>query len=70
MPLSLDDVLPAAIIRFGSSDDNKVSFSYHLDNRAAMNTANSLLHMWIMITYPEIVLSYERFDDDQSFEPI
>ena len=35
-----------------------------------MSTANSLLHMWIMTTYPDIVLSYEKFDDDQPFKPI
>ena len=35
-----------------------------------MNTANELLHMWIMTTYPEIVLKYERYDDVVAFQPI
>ena len=26
--------------------------------------------MWIMTTYPEIVASYERYDDDKPFQPI
>ena len=26
--------------------------------------------MWIMTTYPDIVLNYDQFDDDQPFESI
>ena len=69
MTVSLDNALPAAVIRFGSLDDTEVVFLCHLDSYAAINTANSLLHMWSMTTYPDIVLSYERFDDDQPFKP-
>ena len=68
MPLSLDNVLPAAVIRFESSDENEVVFSCHLDSYTAINTAKSLLRMWIMTTYSDIVLSYKQFDDE--FEPI
>jgi hypothetical protein len=35
-----------------------------------MNTGNLLLHEWIMTTYPEIVCSYEQFDDENPFEPL
>ena len=70
MPLSLDNNIPSTVIRFGASDDNEVAFSCHLDSCAAMNTGNSLLHMWIMTTYPEIIASYERYDDDEPFQPI
>ena len=48
----------------------EVAFSCHLDSCAAMNTGNALLQMWIITTYPDIVDSYERFDDDNAFQPI
>ena len=70
MPLSLDNDLPSTVLRFGSSDDNEISFSCHLDSCAAMNTGNTLLHMWIMTNYPDIVDSYEQFDDSDAFLPI
>ena len=70
MPLSLDNNLPAATLRFGTNNENEVAFSCHLDSCAAMNTGNKLLHMWIMTTYPDIVKSYEQYDDENPFRPI
>ena len=35
-----------------------------------MNTANLILHQWIMTTYPAIVANYEQFDDVNPFKPI
>ena len=70
MPLSLDNSLPAAIFRFGTSAENEIPFPCHLDSCAAMNTGNLTLHQWIMTTYPEIVHSYEQFDDAKPFAPI
>ena len=70
MPLSLDNNLPAATLRFGKNNDNEVAFSCHLDSCAAMNTGNKLLHMWIMTTYPDIVVSYEQYNDENPFRPI
>ena len=59
MPLSLDNTLPLTVLVFGTLDMNEIAFSCHLDSCAAMNTGNSLLHIWIMTEYPEIVDSYE-----------
>ena len=70
MPLSLNNGLPAAVLQFGKNKDNDVDFSCHFDSCAAMNTANLLLHQWIMTSYPHIVDSYEQFDDNVSFQPI
>ena len=70
MPLSLDNNLPSTVLRFGTSADNKITFSCPLDSCAAMNTGNSLLHMWIITTYPEIVANYECYDDEKPFQPI
>ena len=60
----LDNGLPAVIYRFGKSDDQEVPFSCHLESCAAMNTYSLLLHVWIITSYPEIVHSYEQYDDD------
>lgn len=70
IPLSVENDLPAVNIRFGSTDGNDIVFACHLDSYTAMNTANSLLYMWIMTTYPDIVISYEQFNDNEGFQPI
>ena len=70
MPLSLDNELPSTVLRFGTSDANEAAFTCHLDSCAAINIGNSLLHMWIMTEYPEILHSYKRYDDDSPFQPI
>ena len=62
--------LPAVVITFGSSDDNKNPFYCHLDSYAVMNTCNLLLHMWIITTYPAMLLSCEQYDDVSPFQPI
>ena len=61
MPLSLDNCLPAAVLRFGSDAEDEVAFPCHLDSCAAMNTGSLTLHQWIITTYPAIVDSYEQF---------
>ena len=48
----------------------KFFFSCHIDSCAAMNTANPLLRMWIITTYPEIVHRYEHYVDVKPFQPI
>ena len=70
MPLCIDNDLPSTVLRFGSSDANEIAFSVHCNSCAAMNTANELLHMWIMTTHPEIVHSYECYADSVPFQPI
>ena len=70
MPLSLDNGLPAAVLRFGTNDANEIPFSCHLDSCAAMNTGNLLLHKWIITKYPKIVHSYEEYCDNNPFQPI
>ena len=70
MPLSLDNGLPAAILQFGTTDDNEIEFACHFDSCAAMNTANLLLHQWIITSFPQIVHKYEHFNDELPFQPI
>ena len=66
----MDNRLPAVVIRFGSSDEDETAFTYHLDSCTAMNTANSLIYMWIMKNCLNIIVSYEWFDDDAVFQPL
>ena len=70
MPLDLDNGLPAIEVRFGSNTNDETCFLCHVDSCAAMNTGNLLMHEWIMTTYPGIVCSYEKFDDENPFEPL
>ena len=70
MPLDLDNGLPAIELRFGSNANNETCFLCHVDSCAAMNTGNETVHKWIMTTYPEIVCSFEQFDDENPFEPL
>ena len=70
MPLSLDDDLPAVVLRFGTSSDNEVPFACHLDTCAAMNTGSLHLHQWIITNNMHIVDSYEQYDNDNPFNPI
>ena len=70
MPLDLDNGLPAIEVRFGSNSNDETCFLCHVDSCAAMNTGNLLMHEWIMTTNPGIVCSYEKFDDENPFEPL
>ena len=67
MPFSLDDNLPSIVLIFGSSDGNEICFLCHLDSCVEMITGNSLLHIWMMTNYLEIVAFYERYDESDSF---
>jgi hypothetical protein len=70
MPLDLDNGLPSIEMRFGLDSASETCFACHVDSCAAMNTGNKLVHEWIMTTFPEIVCSYEQFDDENPFEPL
>lgn len=70
MPLDLDNGLPSIEVRFGLDSTTETCFACRVDSCAAMNTGNKLVHEWIMTTFPEIVCSYEQFDDENPFEPL
>lgn len=70
IPLEVENKLPAIEIRFGTTDNNEVTFLCHLDSCAGMNTANILLHQWMVTNYPEIVVSYEEYTDFNPFAPL
>ena len=70
MPLSLNNNLSSTVFRFSSTHSNEILFSCHLDICAVMKTGSLLLHMWIIIPYPDIVFSYEQYDDANQFQQI
>ena len=70
MPLALDNGLPAAVLRFGTSSEDEIPFSCHLDSCAAMNTGSLHLHQWVCTQHPHLVANYEQFDDKKPFRPI
>ena len=70
MPLALDNGLPSAVLRFGTSSEDEVQFSCHLDSCAAMNTGSLHLHQWVCTQHPHLVDNYEQFDDMNPFRPI
>ena len=67
MPLSLDNILRSTVFRFGSTDDNKISFSCLFDSFDAMNTVSMVRYMWIITMYPDILFTYEQYDDADPF---
>ena len=70
MPLDVDNGLPGIKMRFGKTEDTKVTLICNVDTCAAMSTGNLQLHEWIMTTYPEIVAEYIQYVDNKPFEPI
>ena len=40
------------------------------DTCAAVCSGNLLFHQWVIMTYPDLVHSFEQFDDANPFEPI
>ena len=69
MPISIDNNLPSSVLRYGYMDENEIALSRYLDSYAVMNTVKSLLHMWIMTTYPETLAIYEHDNDSITFQP-
>ena len=70
IPLPIQNNLPAIEILCGRTDENEIPFLCHIDSCAGMNTGSLLLHQWIITSYPEIVKSYQKFDDPDDFDPL
>ena len=70
MTLSVSNGLPAAKFRLGDCDAQEVPYRIHLDLYASINTGNLLVHQWLVMKYPDIIYSYEIFDDANPFRTI
>ena len=67
MPLSVSDGLPATEFRLDDCDAHEFPCIFHIDSCASMNTGNILVHQRLVKKYPDIVDSYEQFDDANPF---
>ena len=69
-PIRVDNQLPTITIDLGTTTSCPVSLDCLYDTCAAVSTGNLTFHRWIITTYPELVHSYEEFDDAHPFEAI
>jgi hypothetical protein len=68
MPIRVENGLPHIRLRVGPSDDTSLSALF--DSGAALSSGYLPYHLWIMREHPDLVASFERFDDANPFEPI
>jgi hypothetical protein len=68
MTLRVDNGLPHIKLNLGDAADATLSVLF--DSGAALSSGYLPCHLWIMRENPDIVASFERFDDSNPFEPI
>jgi hypothetical protein len=68
MPIRVDNGLPHIRLCLGLSDDTALSVLF--DSGAALSSGYLPYHLWIMRENPDLVASFEKFDDSNPFEPI
>jgi hypothetical protein len=69
-PIRIDNLMPAITLDLGVPPDPSVSLVCLYDTCAAVCSGNLLFHQWVITTFPELVHSYEQFDDSNPFEAI
>jgi hypothetical protein len=69
-PIHINNLMPAITVDLGHSLDAAVSLVCLYDTCAAVCSGNFLFHQWVITTYPDLVLSFEQFNDANPFEPI
>jgi hypothetical protein len=69
MPIRIDNGLPHITFALGPAS-NLVSLSVLFDSGAALSSGYLPYHQQIMRENPDVVASYEQFDDSNPFEPI
>jgi hypothetical protein len=68
MPIRVDNGLPHIHISLGISRD--ASLSVLFDSGAALSSGYLPYHLWVMRERPDLVASFEQFDNANPFEPI
>jgi hypothetical protein len=68
MPIRVDNGLPHLRLNLGLHADATLSVLF--DSGAALSSGYLPYHLWIMRENPDIVASFEQFDDSNPFEPI
>ena len=70
MPVSVNNSLPSFNLRLGQHAGGCVDLGTLFDSCAAVSSGYKLFHWYLMSEYPEVVHSYEEFNDANPFEPI
>jgi hypothetical protein len=71
MPLRVDNGLPHITLHLGTpTDDESIGLCALFDSGAALSSGYLPYHLWVMRECPDLVASFERFDDSNPFEPI
>jgi hypothetical protein len=68
MPIRVDNGLPHIHLLLGLSGDAKLNVLF--DSGAALSSGYLPYHLWVMRERPDLVASFEKFDDANPFEPI
>jgi hypothetical protein len=66
MPIRVDNGLPHIHIRLGISSNAKLSVLF--DSGAALSSGYPSYHLWVMRERPDLVASFEQFNDANPFE--
>lgn len=69
-PIRINNLMPAITFDLGTPPAPSVSLVCLYDTCAAVCSGNLLFHQWVITTYPELVHSFEQFDDSNPFEAI
>jgi hypothetical protein len=71
MPLRIDNGLPHITLHIGTPRlDETIGLSALFDSGAALSSGYLPYHLWVMRECPDLVASFELFDDTNPFEPI
>jgi hypothetical protein len=69
-PIRINNLMPAITFDLGPSPASAVSLVCLYDTCAAVCSGNLLFHQWVITSHPDLVHSFEQFDDSNPFEAI
>ena len=70
MLLAIINRLPVTEFWIGFTNKNEVPCRFHLDTCLGINSENLRVHVWLITQCPDIVHSYDQFDNDNPFQPV
>lgn len=71
MPIPVNNGLPTFHLTLGKAGNGSINLGCLFDSCAAVSSGYKLFHWYLMSKYPEIVHSYEEYDNSENpFQPI
>ena len=75
MPLDIYSGLLFILIQVGKGNSAEyyletIKFLSHVENFAAMNTGNMILHQYIITKYTYLIVKYVKYSDSDPFKPL